>query len=402
MRHQIAVIALAFAIVSVAAQGSVRLWVVQAPDKLVEYDVATFAPRATVTIPAYAARHPEFLRVNSTGHVMYEAPHGFEFGDSPEASGKIWFWNGTQGREMPSQDREPFLSADGRSLIWFADTSSKVTDRDGVEQSMRTSARVWRTDLNGANEQILVSIPPAPSCQCTTGSCSESCPVWTMWARDGVVGSAFILTLFTEGQIQSSYERSVRYRLEGGRWQPDTLTEPLEGILTSDPAGATLVEVVPDAGCCGWMNESSDQTAIIRGGRRAVLFDEFEKFGNTDYDISFYSARAVLAPGRALIAHSIHGDVPQDEIRLSDSGKPNPAALTRITSTIGDLPITEILDTGATPKVLATIRHADAIGWLNDRELLVVENNVLAVYDAAGKRIRTSTVHVDHAAAYLR
>jgi hypothetical protein len=402
MRQWLTVIVVAFAIASLAAQRQVRLWVLQAPDRLVEYDVMSFQERSSIVVPQYVVKHPEYLKITATGQGLFELPRGLALGDAPELSGRIWFWDGTRGRELASQDRDAFLAADGGSLVWFANSFATDVDRDGVERTVRTSARVWQTDLNGGNEATLVSIPPAPSCQCSTGTCSESCPEWTMWAPAGGVDTAFILTQFTPGQLQSSYERSVLYRRAGSRWQPTPLASPLERVLASDPAAEMLIEAVPDGGCCGWINESSDQTALVQGGRRTVLFDEFTRFANADYDISFYTVAASISPARSVIAHTVHADLLEDEIRLSADGKANPAALARIRSAIAEMPTTEIIQLGAPPKTVGTIRKAHAIGWLNDRELLVVDDGVVAIYDARGTKLRTTTIHVSGAAAFLR
>lgn len=286
MRHWL--IAFASVLFATSAREPVRVWVIQPPDRLVEYDSATFDARSSIVLPRYAVRHPEYVKINRHGQVVFQLPRDTQFGDAPEASGRIWLWDGKQGRELPSQDRDVFLSADGSSLIWFANTFGVIRDRDGSEQSVRTSARVWRSDLGGGNESTLVSIPQSPSCACATGACSETCAEWTMWAPDGIVDQSFVLTRFIPGQLQPSYEQSVLYRrATTTQWSPMPLTAPLEKILAGDRVGDHLIESVLDGGCCGWINKSSDKTALVMGTRRTILFDEFPRFGNSDYDVSF-------------------------------------------------------------------------------------------------------------------
>jgi len=402
MRQWIFGVAAICAVATASAQPPQRLWLIQASDRIDEYDLATFTPLSSITVPAYVTRHPEHLKINAAGQLLFQLPNGISFGDTPEISGRIWFWDGTRGREMPAEDRDAFLSADGRSLVWFANSFLIDKDPDGNERSVRTSARVWRTDLGGGSETTLISIPQSPRCECSTGVCSESCPEWKMWARDGVVDTAFVLTQFTPGQLEPSYKQSVLYRRAAARWQASPLPSALEEILTSDPTADMLVETVLDGGCCGWINESSDQTAVIKAGQRILLFDEFKRFGNADYDISFYSTAAAISPGRALIAHSIESEKIEDDIRLSSDGKDNPAALKRIRAVSGELPITEIIDLSDPSNAIATIPHVKVIGWLNDRELLVIDDGLLAVYDPRGKKSRATTVRVTGAGAFLR
>jgi len=349
-------------------------------------------------LPPYAARHPEYLTVGRNGQLLFHVQRGTQLGDAPEASGRIWFWDGKQGHELLSEDRDVFLAADGRSLIWFANTFAVVKDANGEEQSVRTSARVWRTDASGRNETTLVSVPQSPSCTRATGACSETCAEWTMWAPDGIVDQSFVLTRFIPGQLQTSYEQSVLYRGGGAAWKAAPLASPLEKILTGNASGEQLVEAVLDGGCCGWMNESSDRTAFINGGRRTVFFDEFARFGNADYDISFYSTAAALSPTGAMLAHTINTDGRIEDIRESADGKPNLAALAKIKSVMPELPITEILQTKVPSKTLSTIRHAALVGWLNDREILVVEDGKLSVYDMNGTRTRATGIAVNGAA----
>ena len=86
------------------------------------------------------------------------------------AGDRLWFWDGYQAKERsldgpktPGGSPEKptvtetaiqwFLSAGGESLFWFENKFEKVTDDDGVERSVRSSARVWRTDLAGGRPE---------------------------------------------------------------------------------------------------------------------------------------------------------------------------------------------------------------------------------------------------------
>jgi hypothetical protein len=404
MRHWTALLVAFLLASNIHAQPTGRLWVLQAPDQVVEYDLVTFAPRGAVTVPGRIVEHPEYLSANAKGQMLFLPPEGLAVGTGPLAG---WFWDGRQSREMKPTGRV-FLTADGQSLVWFENTFDKVTDPD-ADRSVKSSARVWRTDLAGGAEQTLVSIPVSASCECTTGVCSETCPEWSMWAPDGVVSDLFLMTRFVPGQLQTSYEETVAYRRSGQRWQPARLGRPLERVLAAAANGVMLISTVIDPGCCGWINEGSDETALLIDGRRSVLFDEWTRFDNRNYDVSFYTTAAQFAPGgQALVAHTIDGDAigADGDIRLSSEGKENAQELARVRAAIADLPLAEIVRlvrVGSPPQIVKAIRHAAVVGWLSERELLVAQEGHLAVYDASGNKIRDTPIRVRSAAdAWLR
>jgi len=390
------------------AQAGKRLWVLEAPDQMVEYDLGAFAAVAHVTVPKRLLEHPQYLSVNARGQLLFQLPRDVEIagGETAAAGHRAWLWDGRQPREFPLGDRQVFLAADGQSLVWFENRFVTAAGADGRERSVRASARVWRTNLAGAAEQTLVAIPASASCQCTTGTCSESCPEWSMWAPDGAVADSFLMTRFVPGQLEATYERTVLYRRASERWQPAPLAEPLESVLAASPRGDVLIAAVIDPGCCGWLNEGNDQAVVLNNGRRSVLFDETERFNNRNYDVSFYATTAHLAPGRTVTAQTITSDAPaaaNGDIRLSSDGKASADELARVRRAIAEMPMVEIVRLASPPQTVATIRHVAVVGWMNDRELLVAEGGHLAVYDASGKKIKDTPVRVRGAAdAFLR
>lgn len=393
MRHWTALL-VAFLLASeIHAQPTRRLWVLQAPDQVVEYDLVTLAARGAVTVPRRIVEHPEYVSANAKGQMLFLPPEGLAVAG--------WFWDGRQSREMKPAG-QVFLTADGQSLVWFENTFDKVMDAD-VDRSVKSSARVWRTDLAGGAEQTLVSIPVSASCECATGVCSETCPEWSMWAPDGVVSDLFLMTRFIPGQLQTSYEETVAYRRSGQRWQPVRLSRPLQRVLAAAANGVMLISTIMDPGCCGWINEGSDETALHVDSRRSVLFDEWARFNNRNYDMSFYTTAAQFAPGQALVAHTIDGDAigADGDIRLSSEGKEDAQELARVRAVIADLPLAEIVRAGSPPQIVRTIRHAAVVGWLSERELLVAQEGHLAVYDASGNKIKDTPIRVRSAADAL-
>lgn len=407
-----ALLALAMAVSTVAqAPAPVSIWVVRAPGEIVEYDPATFEARRTLPVPPRVVEHPEYLRVNGRGQLLFSTPPGVEFGggDIVSTSRRVWAWDGRRASEWVREDepdtaRQWFLSVAGNALFAFENRFAIVRDRDGSERSVRASARLWRTDLDGGNRRVALELPALPACACETGVCSESCPEWSAWAPDGVLGEFLLLTRFIPGQLQTHYQNSTLYRRAGQSWRPTALAQPLEEPLTAASDGQTILAAQHDTGCCGWMNESSDRLLLMRVASVSTVFDEFDRYANGDYDLSVRASSARLSPSRGRVAYTLVADAPEaGEIRLSLDGKANPQALARLRQALAGLPAVEIAPLATLAALPVAIRHAELVGWLSDTDLLVVQGGRLAVYSDGGVRRRETPITVTRAAeAFVR
>jgi len=116
---------------------------------------------------------------------------------------------------------------------------------------------------------------------------------------------------------------------------------------------------------------------------------------NQDYDISFFTSNAFLSPSGGLVAFTINATQPSGtEIRLSDSGKTNPGALVQIQKALTELPAVEVVR-GEDPEKPATrILRATLVGWINDQEILLVENDQLVAFNLVGSTRRVSRIKV--------
>jgi len=91
------------------------------------------------------------------------------------------------------------------------------------------------------------------------------------------------------------------------------------------------------------------------------------------------------------------------EIRLSDSGKPNPGELARIQKALAELPEVEVVRVGDSPKSVATIAHGMLVGWINDHEILLVENDFLVALNVGSGTRRVSNIKMaKESHAFLR
>jgi hypothetical protein len=396
-----------------------RLWVLSAPGTAVEYDSATFAQKQKMEIPPDALASPSRFSVNSLGQMLFAEPVALPLVEGDlSAERKVWFWNGhaantlsrdvaratsTAGSNLVITESAPvpFLSADGAHLYWFSNQARHL-QRDGVDLSTKTTWLAWRTDLAGDGRQDLASVA-MPECSCTTGGCEETCPYGDTWIPDEGMGKFFLLTLFIQGQTKPVYKSTSAYEENADKWTPTSFDPPLQRVLdAANPA--TILEAIPDRGCCGWSNESDDQTLLHLQGKRLTIFDELAAYKNPDYDVSFYTQNGKLSPNLRSVAVTITATAkPNTPIQLAEQGQANPEESQHIRKALVDLPAVEVKSVEDPPRPLAFLPHATLVGWINDKEIVIVEDHLLVAYNLASGARRKSNIRVEDAAqAFLR
>jgi len=397
-----------------------RLWVLRAPGEMVEYDPATFVVKQTVKVPAEAVQSPGNISVNRAGQILYAAPVSLPLLEEDAASAhKAWFWNGhaattidegvkrevgTAGSNQAITETAPaaYLSADGAHLFWFTNQARRL-QREGVDLSTATTWQAWQTDLTGAGREELAT-SKSPDCRCQTGTCEESCPYGVVWAPDGGIEKFFLMTQFVAGKVGPVYKATTSYQEDGGKWAANALGEPLQRVLDATADGRIIVEAIPDTGCCGWSNQSNDQTLVLTNGKKLAVFDERATYKNPDYDVSFYTSNARLSPDMGSVAMTIASTAETNKtIQLAEDAEANPEESQRIRKALLELPAVEVKSVEDTPRQLAFVPHATLVGWISEREILIVEDRVLVVYNVGTGARRKSTVRVEDAGRlYLR
>lgn len=397
-----------------------RLWVLREGGEIVEYDPATFTQKQTVKVSAEAAQSPQNVSVNHVGQILF-APTVFlplAEGDAGAAH-KIWFWNGRtattidQGVELKTVKEgsnvviietapAPYLSVDGTYLLWFANQARRM-QREEMDLSTTTTWQFWRTDLTGAIREELTS-SKLPECRCTTGSCEETCPYGVVWVPEDGVGKFFLLTQFVAGQTQPVYKASSRYLEEAGKWIANPANPPLRRVLDAASDGNVIVEAIPDTGCCGWINQSNDQTLLRSFGKTTTVFDEQGAYKNPDYDVSFYTSNARLSPEVGYVAMTIVSTAQATSpIQLAQEGQANPEESQRIRKALAEMPAVEVKSLEDTPRRVAYLPHATLVGWISEKELLMVEGHLLVSYNVTTGARRKSSLRVGDAAhVFLR
>ncbi len=398
-----------------------RLWVLQSSGEIVEYDLATFAPKQRVKLPAEAANSPASLSINRLGQILFASTISLPLSESDATTPhKIWIWNGRaaisidQPVEHKVEDHgsnqavaesapAPYLSADGTHLFWFANQTRRL-QREEIDLSTTITFQAWQTDLEGKAREEVVSTK-LPDCRCPTGTCEESCPSFAAWAPEGGVQNSFLATQFVAGQTTITYKESARYQLEGGKWTANPLPDPLQRVLDASPSGSVIVQSIPDTGCCGWSNQSNDLTLVLADGKTRTIFDEQATYKNADYDVSFYTSNARLSPDAARLAMTVVSTAQSNKpIQLSEQGQANPEESQRIRKVLLELPAVEVKSVEDAPRRLAFVPHAALVGWINDKELLIIENHLLVAYNVGTGTRRKSMIRVveDSAHAFLR
>jgi hypothetical protein len=396
-----------------------RIWVLKEPDSAVEYDPATFAAKQTQKVPEDVPKAARILQINAKGQMLFAPNTDDPSPDVGKNGERFWFWDGQAatmlGREIirvstPSGSNQkvsesspwPFLSTDGLHLFWFTNEFHKLI-RDNMELSVTTTFHSWQSALTGRDKADVVSID-LPDCRCTTGACSETCPEVRFWIPDGGVDDYFMLTRVVQGTTETKYVSSSLYLQSGGTWVPTELKQPVQRVLDSAEHGAVILSAILDTGCCGWENQSDDQTVLLSYGKSVVVFDEREQFKNPDYDVSFFTENAKLSPDQSSVAMTIEASSKSNQpIQLSEQGQGDAAESQRIRKALTELPVVQVVTATEPVKRTVYVPHAVLVGWLNEKEILIVENKMLVAYNVAAGTRRKSTVRVDDPAyAFVR
>ncbi len=397
---------------SLAAQNK-RLWVLRTPGEMTEYDSASFAAEQTVKLPAEAVTSPQSLSVNHLGQMLFAVPVSLPLTEGDfAAERKIWFWDGhtaatvtreivyttaTTGSNLAVTESAPvpYLSADGSHLYWFSNQARRL-QRDGVDLATKTSWLSWQTDLAGAGRQDVASVA-VPDCSCPTGDCEETCPYGEVWIPDGGVGRFFLLTQVVAGKTQTLHKATSLYQESAGKWSALPLEPPLRRGL--DAAGSdALLEAIPDTGCCGWSNQSDDQTQLRLHSKTLTVFDELAAYKNPDYDVSFYTENGKLSPKLDCVAFTIVATAQSNQaIQLAEQAQANPEESQRIRKALLDLPAVEVKSVEDSPKRIAFLPHAALVGWISEKEILILEEHLLVAYNVANGMRRKSNIRVPDA-----
>src|SRR3984957_139880 len=420
LRNTIATLSIILALATLLPAQQRRLWVLRPSGEMAEYDPVTFAPKSIIKVPADVLTSPQGLSINRLGQMLFAPSVSLPLAEDDLPAGKtVWLSNGhtvttltrevsrvtsTAGSNLAITESAPtpFLSADGAHLFWFSNQARRL-QRDGVDLSTKNTWQAWQTDLAGAARQDVASIA-LPDCPCPTGGCEETCPYEETWAPEGGVGKFFLVSRFVSSKTQPVYQATALYEEDSGKWSAMPLHPPLRRIL--DAAGpAAILEAIPDTACCGWENQRDDQTLLRPRENSLTVFDEQGAYKNPDYDVSFYTANSKVSPNLGSVAVTIAATAASNKpIQLSEEGQVNPEESQRIRKALLDLPAVDVKSfVDNPPRRTAFLTHCTLVGWVSEKEILIVEGNLLVVYNISNGSRHKSSIRVEDAAhVFLR
>ena len=371
--------------------GHTLIWVLQSDNKLAAYDAADFRHWTTLTLPPEAKGHPESIAISRQGAVL--ATDRFDkklslrrFWQSDPRLG--WLLVGGTDDKIPapgggylitSAIPQVHFTSDPERLSWFEDRK-QILNREYLDISVTTVFLAWTTNRHGEDVQQVAEVP-YPKCACDTGACEETCPETQVRAPEAGITDFFFVTRWVPGQLGPRFLETDLFRLQNGRWVSQKLPVPVEQFADMADHGNVFIAIVGDSGCCGWVNESDDRALLFRSGQSTVIYDERERFHNDNYDVSFFTSRARLSPDGSRFAYTLAATAPPDEeIRLSDSGKEHSEELQRIKKALSELPRVEVLAV-AEPKKVVVGLPGELVDWLDGKRILIVQDGELVVLD---------------------
>jgi hypothetical protein len=116
-----------------------------------------------------------------------------------------------------------------------------------------------------------------------------------------------------------------------------------------------------------------------------------------------------LSPGLDSVAFTTTAtSEPNKPIQLAEQGQANPEESQRIRKSLLDLPAVEVKSidargAGDASRRVAFLPHTTLVGWISEKELMIVDGHLLVVYNIANGTRRKSNIHVEDAAhVFLR
>lgn len=233
---------------------------------------------------------------------------------------------------------------------------------------------------------------PFDECQCETGVCQETCPYGSIVALNGGIRDLLEISHTIQGQLETRVVGHTYFKKSGDAWKKTSEYRKLE---------KPFLETLSDAGCCGWINDYSDQLLLINGKNRKIIYDEWERFGNRNYDISFYVFNSELSPDFKQAAYTIAPDdfvvseyKKTGKIRLNSAGKEDMREFARVTAAIESLPHVEVYDLNKKTGSTSIVKNAELAGWIDDKTLLLLKSGNLVKYDISTQQFTESPVKV--------
>lgn len=356
------------------------------------------------------------IEINQSGNILYEKGFSSYDGRLGFLLKRLWLWDGEKEyiaeisykiNCFPDRDHcvendtvsDVHLSADSGEFYW---TINKIVGFKEEPLSYKLNIEVYRGHfVSGRLIEEQVAVAPFNECKCGTGVCSETCPVGIMITPEEGVKDFIKIQHFVYGQLGSSVEGYTYLEKKGNEWAETYIDKNRRDPVRPD------IEIRDDTGCCGWVNNSPDVLVAILRGRYITIYDEWERFKNVDFDISFYVDATSLSKDYSKIAYVIKPSESGVEeyqktglIRFSAGTGMRSGTfdymeylkgaikersilegLEYIKSIIDDFPLIEIKSIEDPSRAILTIKNAELAGWFDDNRVLVFKSGNQYIYD---------------------
>ncbi len=370
-----------------------RLWVAEAPNHLVAYSAA-LERLGGVGIPDFAFVDPARILVNRRGQLLI-----------PVTRDSVWIWDGASWRQRTRSPNASYLlrgSCDRKWYLGAADSSAFLLETSTISwqgaldvDSAYNAARFEETDFDLKPRHAIFDLPyercednPSP-----VAALTEPCEEAGVVASNGVVDSFFVLDRMvpratrSEGSVaQAEGANTLFVRTQAG-WR----SRGERSAQLYFDRGETQIGSIGDFACCGWSNENSNQSWIVRQGVQVVFFDEWPRYHNEHSDVSFFTDNLAPAPDRRAIGFTIRGD---GTLHASADEPPDSLELRRVKASLAELPVAEVDALDPIPSTLWRAEHAEFVGWLDRDRVLILEQGALAVVDVRTGRRSDSGIRV--------
>jgi len=377
---------------------------VQPPGEVVAFDLADFSRVGGVRIPREAFDDPGRLSINGVGQMLVslDADH-------------LWLWDGEAAKTLAAPPGLPQAMASGepavplrqwllgndRRSVYLLQRESRI-GRGAATDSAPAILVVRATNLTLQPQEQIAAIPDPP-CETTMepDATPFSCADPDLWVPGGVVRDFLLLTYWKQDHYPGFEDaigascHSLLLRRDAKGWrasEPSIWCE--EPLLDMAAGGSAWVQAEGEAGCCGGLNEDSNVTRFMNADSSHTVFDEWTRFHNRNYDVSFFTANAIISPDGMRVAYTVHTTAFSQEIPVSREGHPDTLELASIRRSLTDLPLVEIHEVRPHPMDLQRLSHCELIGWASDSEVIVVEKRHVVAVDVTTGRRRQSGINV--------
>jgi len=254
-------------------------------------------------------------------------------------------------------------------------------DAEGDEYAfdVDVTLRLWRIDPDSGARTLETSYAiERQKCDRKRGSCSidENFERLEFWAPSLGVDDYFIIMRIHAGQLESAPTQTILMMRNKDGWRRREIKPVIWEVLDGADHGRMLLAGDTAYGCCGWISEGSSTLELRRGDQATKLYDQFERFPTSDYDVNIYAARAEFSPDNKRVVYQLSAKYGMDEndghhVRLSVDGKENLAERAAAEKLLPSFPVVELQSLDEPGKVLWRMAQCEFDGWRDDDHIVV-------------------------------